>query len=64
MSDSNVFFKIEAVNGLPNFVSPNDPLSNKGKDNTEIPFPSPTSRFLLSVIEDHYGLYFIIYTHM
>ena len=64
MSDSNVFVRIEAVNGLPNFVNPNDPLSNKGEHNTEIPFPSPTSRFLLSVIGDHYGLSFIIYTHM
>ena len=67
---SNVFARIAAVNGLPNFISPNDALSHKGEQNTEISLHTPTSRFLLSVIGDHYGIsvftlqYFIIYTHM
>ena len=59
-----VFVRIPTVNGLPNFVSPNDALSHKGEHNKEIPLLTPTSRFLFSVIGDHYGLYFIIYTHM
>ena len=56
------FFRIAAVNGLPNFVRPNDPLSPKGEHIIEIPLQTPTSRFLLSVIGDNYSLYFIIHT--
>ena len=63
-SDSNVFVRIAAVNVLPNFVSPIDPLSHKGEHNTEIFLHTPTSRLFFSVIGDHYGLYFIICTHM
>ena len=33
--DSNGFVRIAVVSGLPNFVSPNDPLSHKGKHNTK-----------------------------
>ena len=33
-SDPNVFIRIAAVNGLPNFVSPTEPLSHKGEHNT------------------------------
>ena len=61
-SDSNVFVRIAAVNRLPILVTPNDPLSHKGDHNTEIPLHTPTSRFLLSVIGDHYGLYLLYIT--
>ena len=59
---SNVFARIAAVNGLPNFVSPNDALSHKGEQNTEISLHTPTSRFLLSVIGDHYGISVFTYS--